>query len=106
MEQKRYVLSGYAVWIAVLIAIYYRFGSLRITAWALISLSGVAAILAGLLVNRPARKSWFLVAACARQLRPVSLRCQIAARLRMVLPFPSFADVLYPVGYLLAAAGC
>ena len=44
MTQKRYVLSGYAVWVALLIAIYYGVGNLRIEAWALISLSGVAAI--------------------------------------------------------------
>ena len=64
MEQKRYVLSGYAVWVALLIAIYYGIDGLRITAWALISLSGVAAIVAGLVLNRPARKApWILLAA-------------------------------------------
>src|SRR5215831_1217532 len=64
VEQKRYVLSGYAVWVTLLIAIYYGFDGLRITAWSLLSLSGVAAIVAGLILNRPARKApWVLLAA-------------------------------------------
>ena len=64
MKQKRYVLSGYAVWVALLIAMYYGLPGLRIETWGLISLSGVAAIVAGVVLNRPARKApWLLLAA-------------------------------------------
>ena len=54
MKTKRYVLGGYAVWVALLIAVYYGLSGLRIEAWGLISLSGVAAVLAGA-AAQPAR---------------------------------------------------
>ena len=106
MEQKRYVLSGYAVWVALLIAIYYGIDSLRITAWALISLSGVGAIVAGLVVNRPARKApWILLAAALTCFAAGQLSFLIAKQLQVELPFPSFADVLYLSCYPLYAVG-
>ncbi|HEY0933991.1 MAG TPA: hypothetical protein VGD91_09630, partial [Trebonia sp.] len=64
MESKRFVLGGYAVWIALLLAVYYESAGLRTEAWGLISLSGVTAVLAGLARNRPARRApWVLLAA-------------------------------------------
>jgi hypothetical protein len=64
VQAKRYVLGGYAVWIALLIALYYRMSDLRIEAWGLIIFSGVAAVLTGVVLNRPARKvPWLLLAA-------------------------------------------
>ena len=106
MTQKRYVLSGYAVWVALLIAIYYGVGNLRIEAWALISLSGVAAIVAGLILNRPARKApWILLATALTCFAAGQLSFLIAAHLKVALPFPSFADVLYLSCYPLIAAG-
>jgi diguanylate cyclase (GGDEF)-like protein/PAS domain S-box-containing protein len=101
----RYVLGGYAVWVALLVAVYYELSDLRIEAWALISLSGVAAVLTGVLVNRPARRAaWLLLAAALASFAAGQLSFLIAARLRVVLPFPSFADVLYLSEYLLAGA--
>ena len=106
MTQKRYVLSGYAVWVALLIAIYYGVGNLRIEAWALISLSGVAAIVAGLILNRPARKApWILLATALTCFAAGQLSFLIATHLKVALPFPSFADVLYLSCYPLIAAG-
>ena len=106
MEQKRYVLSGYAVWVALLIAIYYGLDGLRITAWALISLSGIAAIVAGLVLNRPARKApWILLAAALTCFAAGQLSFLIAKQLQVELPFPSFADVLYLSCYPLYAVG-
>jgi diguanylate cyclase (GGDEF)-like protein/PAS domain S-box-containing protein len=106
VKTKRYVLGGYAAWIALLIAAYYELRGLRVEAWALISLSGVGAVLAGVLINRPARKvAWFLLAAALASFAAGQLSFLIAAQLKVVLPFPSFADVLYLSEYLLAAAG-
>jgi hypothetical protein len=96
VEQKRYVLSGYAVWVALLIALYFGLDGLRITAWALISLSGVVAIVAGLIINRPARKApWVLLAAALSCFAAGQLSFLIAKQLQVLLPFPSFADLLY-----------
>ena len=106
MEQKRYVLSGYAVWVALLIAIYYGIDGVRIIAWALISLSGVAAVVAGVVLNRPARKApWILLAAALTCFAAGQLSFLIAAKHQVALPFPSFADVLYLSCYPLIAVG-
>jgi diguanylate cyclase (GGDEF)-like protein/PAS domain S-box-containing protein len=107
VEQQRYVLSGYAVWIALLIGLYYWLdGGLRITAWGLISLSGVAAIMAGMVANRPARKApWILLAAALACFAAGQLSFLIAAQRQVALPFPSFADVFYLSCYPLCAAG-
>ena len=85
--------------------VYYEASGLRTEAWGLISLSGVIAILAGVLINRPAHKvPWFLLAAALACFAAGQLSFLIAARLGVVLPFPSFADVLYLSEYPLAAA--
>jgi hypothetical protein len=58
------VLVGYVIWLTLLIATYYRFPGLRTEAWGLIGLSGVTAIVAGVVINHPARKApWLLLAA-------------------------------------------
>ncbi|TVZ03810.1 EAL domain-containing protein [Trebonia kvetii] len=105
--EHRYVLSGYAVLVALLIGIYYSLGGgPRIVAWGLISLSGVAAIITGLVVNRPARKApWILLAAALSCFAAGQLTFLIAKQLQVALPFPSFADVLYLSCYPLYAAG-
>ena len=105
--EHRYVLSGYAVLVALLIGIYYSLGGgPRIVAWGLISLSGVAAIITGLVVNRPARKApWILLAAALSCFAAGQLSFLIAKQLQVALPFPSFADVLYLACYPLYAAG-
>jgi diguanylate cyclase (GGDEF)-like protein/PAS domain S-box-containing protein len=103
---KRYVLGGYTAWIALLILIYYRMSDWRVEAWGLIVLSGVAAVLTGVVLNRPARKvPWLLLAASLACFGAGQLSFLIAAELRVVLPFPSFADLLYLLEYPLAAAG-
>ena len=66
MKLRRYVLGCYAVWVALLIAAYYGLRGLRIETWGLISLSGVIAIVAGTALNRPARKTPWLVLAAAQ----------------------------------------
>jgi diguanylate cyclase (GGDEF)-like protein/PAS domain S-box-containing protein len=106
VQAKRYVLGGYAAWIALLIAVYYQMSDRRIEAWGLIILSGVAAVLTGVVLNRPARKvPWLLLAAALACFGAGQLSFLIAAELRVILPFPSFADLLYLSEYPLAAAG-
>ena len=81
----------------LLIAVYYGLGQACASRpGALISLSGVAAILAGVVLNRPARKApWLLLAAALASFAAGQLSFLIAARCGWSLPFPSFADVLY-----------
>jgi diguanylate cyclase (GGDEF)-like protein/PAS domain S-box-containing protein len=106
VQAKRYVLGGYAAWIALLIAVYYQMSDWRIEAWGLIVLSGVAAVLTGVVLNRPARRiPWLLLAASLACFGAGQLSFLIAAEVRVVLPFPSFADLLYLSEYPLAAAG-
>ncbi len=101
------MLAGYFVWVTLLAAVYYGLPSLRVEAWGLIGLSGVAAIVAGVVINRPARKApWLLLAGAnlsftAGQVSFLVLTQIVAAQ----VPFPSFADVLYLVTYPLYAAG-
>jgi len=106
MALRKPVLGGYALWIALLTVVYYAAPGLRPVTWGLISVSGVAAIIAGVRLNKPARKApWLLLAAGLSCFAAGQLSFLIAARLRVTLPFPSFADVLYLMSYPLYAAG-
>jgi diguanylate cyclase (GGDEF)-like protein/PAS domain S-box-containing protein len=106
MALRKPVLGGYAVWIALLIAVYYAAPGARPVTWGLISLSGVAAIIVGVRLNKPARKAPFLLLAAGLSCFAAGqLTFLVAARLRVTLPFPSFADVLYLSSYPLYAAG-
>ena len=101
------MLAVYCVWVTLLIAAYYAWPGLRVESWGLIGLSGVGAILAGVVINRPARKApWLLLAAAnlsfaAGQVSFLVLTQIVAEK----VPFPSFADVLYLVTYPLYAVG-
>jgi diguanylate cyclase (GGDEF)-like protein/PAS domain S-box-containing protein len=101
---KRFVLGGYAIWVAFLVAAYYGLPGLRIETWGLISLSGVLAIVAGTALNRPARKTpWLVLAAAQASFAAGQLSFLIAPRIGVVLPFPSFADALYLLTFPLYA---
>jgi len=101
------VLAGYATWMALLIGAYYALPGLRPGTWGLIGLSGVGAIVAGVVINRPARIApWLLLAGAnlsfiAGQVSFLVLTRIVAAK----VPFPSFADILYLLTYPLYAAG-
>jgi len=106
VKSRRYVLVGYAAWIALLIAAYYWLITVRVAAWGLISMSGVIAILAGLVLNRPARRApWLWLAAGLTCFAAGQLSFLVAAKLKVILPFPSFADVLYLSTFPLYAVG-
>ena len=107
MKLRRYVLGGYAIWWAVLVALYYGQPGLRAETWGLIGLSGVSAIVAGVAINRPSRKlPWLLLAAALASFTAGQVSFLVAQLIGIQLPFPSFADVLYLLTYPLYAAGC
>jgi diguanylate cyclase (GGDEF)-like protein/PAS domain S-box-containing protein len=101
------VLAGYFIWMALLLAVYYLRPGLRTEAWGLIGLSGVLAIGAGVVINRPARKApWLLLAAANLCFIIGQLSFLVLADiLKVTVPFPSFADGFYLATYPLAAVG-
>ncbi len=100
------MLAGYAIWMVLLIAAYYVWPGLRIEAWGLIGLSGVLAIVAGVIINRPAAKTpWLLLATANLAFAAGQLSFLILTHIGRTVPFPSFADFLYLATYPLYAAG-
>ncbi len=104
---RRHVLAGYFIWVTLLIVAYYWLPSLRAEAWGLIGLSGVAAIVAGILINRPARKApWLLLAGANLSFTAGQVSFLVLTQIvQAKVPFPSFADVLYLLEYPLYAVG-
>ena len=106
MKPRRYVLGGYAVWMTLLIALYFWLPGLRVETWGLIGLSGVIAIVAGVIINRPSRKApWLLLALAQTSFAAGQVSFLVAQAMGTRLPFPSFADLLYLLTYPLYAAG-
>ena len=106
MTSRRYALGGYAAWMTLLIAVYYKLPAVRAEAWGLIGLSAVSAIVAGVIINRPSRKlPWLLLAAAQASFAAGQVSFLVAQLVGADLRFPSFADVLYLLTYPLYAAG-
>jgi diguanylate cyclase (GGDEF)-like protein/PAS domain S-box-containing protein len=106
VKLRRYVLGGYVVWWAVLVALYYGQPGLRAETWGLIGLSGAGGIVAGVTINRPSRKlPWLLLAAALTSFTAGQVSSLVAQLIRIQFPFPSFADVLYLLTYPLYASG-
>src|ERR1700742_2586892 len=99
-------MTVYVVWWTALILAYYALPGLRSVTWGLLGLSGVAAIVVGVLIHRPARKlPWLLLAAANLSFVAGQVSFLVAGQfLHRPLPFPSFADVLYLGTYPLMAA--
>jgi diguanylate cyclase (GGDEF)-like protein/PAS domain S-box-containing protein len=101
------VLTGYAIWMAVLIAIHYSFRGLRTEFAGVIELSGVWAMGLGVYLNRPARRSpWVLIGVanlCAAVGDVSGHTLELLDHTR--LGFPSFADVIYLCTYPLYVSG-
>src|SRR6266478_10062692 len=90
----------------LLIAAYYLLPRVRVETWGLIGLSGVIAIVAGVVVNRPARKApWLLLAGANLSFTAGQVSFLVLTQIGAKVPFPSFADVLYLATYPLYAAG-
>jgi diguanylate cyclase (GGDEF)-like protein/PAS domain S-box-containing protein len=67
-------------WVTLLVAIYCAFPGQRVAVWALIGLSGTAAIVAGVAINRPAGRAPWLLLAGAGLLLAVGQVSFLAAR--------------------------
>ncbi|SED91151.1 aminotransferase class I/II-fold pyridoxal phosphate-dependent enzyme [Streptomyces sp. TLI_105] len=97
----------YLLVVTLLTIAYLEFPARHTTLWALIGLSGVAAILVGVHRNRPSRRWPWLVLAAAN-LAFVSgdtAYNALEAFFGQTRPFPSVADALYLVTYPLFAIG-
>jgi diguanylate cyclase (GGDEF)-like protein/PAS domain S-box-containing protein len=91
---------------ALLVVTYYRVPGLRAETWGLLGLSGVAAIVTGVVINRPARKApWLLLAVANLSFIAGQTSFLVMTKLKIDIPFPSFADALYLLEYPLYAAG-
>jgi diguanylate cyclase (GGDEF)-like protein/PAS domain S-box-containing protein len=104
---SRRVLAGYAVWMALLVVAHYTLAGQWAGTAALIEVSGVAAMVAGVFINRPARRTpWLLLAAAnlTGTLGEVASHVYTAVT-HAPVPFPSFADVIYLAAYPLYVAG-
>ena len=97
----------YVTWMTLLVVAYYALPRLRAEAWGLIGLTGVSAIVAGVVVNRPARKApWLLLAGANLSFIAGQVGFLVLTQIEAAkVPFPSFADVLYLLTYPLYAAG-
>jgi diguanylate cyclase (GGDEF)-like protein/PAS domain S-box-containing protein len=96
--------AAYVAWLALLAVAYWAFPGQRVAVWALIGLSGTAAIVAGVAVNRPAgRAPWLLLAGAGLMLAvgQVSFLAARDAPGAAALPRGAVALAAYP----LAVAG-
>jgi len=98
---SRRALAGYAVMMTVLVAVHYALPGARAVTASLVSLGGAAAIAVGVARNAPARRApWVLLAAAilTGALGELTGAVQRAVS-HSTLPFPSFADAVFLLGY-------
>jgi diguanylate cyclase (GGDEF)-like protein/PAS domain S-box-containing protein len=100
-------MTAYAVWMTVLIVSYFALPGQRIVTWTALGLSGVVAIVAGVVINRPARMMpWLLLAAANLSFASGQLIfLAYGDVLHKHLPVPSAADVFYLATYPFYAGG-
>ena len=98
---------AYVIWLTLLTVAYFGLPSVRAEAWGLVGLSGVSAIVAGVVINRPARKApWLLLAGANLSFIAGQVSFLVLTQFEGDrVPFPSFADILYLLTYPLYAAG-
>ncbi|HEX2024881.1 MAG TPA: hypothetical protein VHH92_00645, partial [Actinomycetota bacterium] len=104
---RRRLWLGFGALGAALIAVYFVLLSTQAqnVLYELIGVLGVAGILVGVRINRPARRApWYLLAAGIGLLVVGDIAWTIYAWLGPT-PYPSLADVLYLAGYPVVAAG-
>jgi len=100
-------MAVYAAWMTLLVVAYYAVPGLRVVVWGVMALSGVAGIVAGVILNRPApRAPWVLLAAANLSFAVGQLSFLFLTQIRhQAVPFPSFVDLFYLITYPLYAAG-
>jgi diguanylate cyclase (GGDEF)-like protein/PAS domain S-box-containing protein len=91
----------------LLVVAYYGLPGLRAETWGMLGLSGVLAIAAGVVLNKPARGlPWLLLAGANLSFVAGQVSFLVLTELlKTNVPFPSFADGLYLATYPLYAAG-
>lgn len=96
----------YLGWMAVLTLVYYRNPDERIIWWTGIGLTGVAAIVVGTRLNRPAHPQyWYLLALANLSFTIGEIAQVIQTEYLAQFDFPSVADGFYLAEYLLYAVG-
>ncbi|RKT11490.1 PAS domain S-box-containing protein/diguanylate cyclase (GGDEF)-like protein [Streptomyces sp. 1114.5] len=100
-------MACYLLWMVVFTGIYYANPGQRIVWWTGIGLGGVAAIVLGVRLNRPAHARFWYVLALANLSFTAGEVVQAVQLdiLHEANPFPSVADAFYLAEYVLYAAG-
>jgi diguanylate cyclase (GGDEF)-like protein/PAS domain S-box-containing protein len=105
--RPRLVLAGYGGWAVVMTAAYYALPGWHLLTATVLGFTGVAAVVAGTLVHRPAHPApwWLLAVALAFDATGGATADVLGLLLGPDRPFPSVADALYLAIYPFGAAG-
>jgi diguanylate cyclase (GGDEF)-like protein/PAS domain S-box-containing protein len=100
-------MAAYAAWMTLLLLAYYTLPGIRVAVWGVLALSGVAAIGAGVILNRPTRRApWLLLAGANLSFAVGQLSFLVVTQVRHeAVPFPSLDDLFYLATYPLYAVG-
>ena len=103
---SRAARACFAVWIAVLTAIYYAFPDSHLYTWAALGYSSAGAILLGIRLYQPAKRlPWYLIAAALVCFNTGDNLYNVILVLGRTPSFPGVADVLYLLVYPLLTGG-
>nr|BFD94304.1 hypothetical protein KitaXyl93_56640 [Kitasatospora sp. Xyl93] len=106
-RRRQHLMVCYLLWMVLFTGIYYVNPGQRIIWWTGIGLGGVAAIVVGVRLNRPAHARFWYVLALANLSFTVGEVVQAVQLdiLHLPNPFPSVADGFYLAEYVLYAIG-
>ncbi|MFJ4675668.1 putative bifunctional diguanylate cyclase/phosphodiesterase [Kitasatospora sp. NPDC088783] len=105
--RRRLLMACFLAWMALLTGIYYANPDQRIIWWTGIGMSGAAAVVTGVRLNRPAHATpWYLLALANVSFTAGEVTQVVQTQfLHLDNPFPSVADVFYLAEFVLYAAG-
>ncbi|MFF1903541.1 putative bifunctional diguanylate cyclase/phosphodiesterase [Kitasatospora sp. NPDC058218] len=106
-RRRQRLMVCYLSWMVLFTCIYYSNPTQRIIWWTGIGLGGVAAIVVGVHLNRPAHRLFWYLLALANLSFTAGEVVQVVQMqfLHLGTPYPSVADGFYLAEYLLYAAG-
>ncbi|MGW4891684.1 putative bifunctional diguanylate cyclase/phosphodiesterase [Kitasatospora sp. NPDC004240] len=106
-RRRQRLMAVYLVWMVTFTVIYYLYPNQRIIWWTGVGLGGVAAIVVGIRLNRPAHAQYWYSLAAANFCFTAGEVTQVVQMefLDLGNPFPSVADGFYLAEYLLYAVG-
>jgi diguanylate cyclase (GGDEF)-like protein/PAS domain S-box-containing protein len=104
---RRGMMAAYTAWMVLLASAYFLLPGQRAVFWGLLALSGVFAIVAGVIINRPAAPAaWLLLAAANLSFAIGQISFLVITEVRHEnLSFPSPVDGFYLSTYPIYAAG-